>query len=96
MVRFQKLQICFTPAKTPLYWLVGRREYKISDMDKENLTTKNTDEDMKSLSSGWPSGLRRQTQGQTPCFNERSCSILVFNEGVGSNPTPDTSIRKSL
>jgi hypothetical protein len=39
--------------------------------------------------SGWPSGLRRQTQGHIPYFNKRSCSILVFNEGVGSNPTPD-------
>lgn len=37
--------------------------------------------------SGWPSGLRRQTQG---CAFPMG--FLVSAGGVGSNPTPDTSV----
>jgi hypothetical protein len=38
--------------------------------------------------SGWPSGLRRQTQGYLVYFVDWM-SVLVLSEGVGSNPTPD-------
>jgi hypothetical protein len=38
--------------------------------------------------SGWPSGLRRQTQGYLVYFVD-GMSVLVLSEGVGSNPTPD-------
>ena len=38
--------------------------------------------------SEWPSGLRRQTQGEALPDN-RQYRILVLSEGVGSNPTSD-------
>ena len=40
--------------------------------------------------SGWPSGLRRQTQVQT-CLTmlDIQCEFWSSIEGVGSNPTPD-------
>ena len=37
--------------------------------------------------SGWPSGLRRQTQDYLAFIR---MSFLVHNVGVGSNPIPDT------
>ena len=41
--------------------------------------------------SGWPSGLRRQTQGKhLPCLIYRVCREFWSSyEGVGSNPTSD-------
>ena len=36
--------------------------------------------------SGWPSGLRRQTQGIDPSLIR---AFWSSNEGVGSNPTSD-------
>ena len=41
--------------------------------------------------AGWPSGLRRQTQGSVLAY---SVGLRVFwstNVGVGSNPTSDNS-----
>ena len=39
--------------------------------------------------SGWPSGLRRQTQGLIPSSGRDFWSP---KGGVGSNPTPDTGL----
>ena len=39
--------------------------------------------------SGWPSGLRRQTQGGLPSREARDRAFWSPNGGVGSNPTPD-------
>ena len=40
--------------------------------------------------SGWPSGLRRQTQGWVPVINSWSREFWSTDVGVGSNPTSDT------
>ena len=44
--------------------------------------------------SGWPSGLRRQTQGILPCSHDRGLYRDFWSsyEGVGSNPTSDSNI----
>ena len=45
------------------------------------------------MKSGWPSGLRRQTQGPIPCPYNMWYGLWEFwstNVGVGSNPTSDT------
>ena len=44
--------------------------------------------------SGWPSGLRRQTQGSSPCsaIQSRHTRILVLDEGMGSNPISDKQL----
>ena len=42
--------------------------------------------------SGWPSGLRRQTQGFLA--SDRSRVFWSSYEGVGSNPTSDITFRK--
>ena len=39
--------------------------------------------------SGWPSGLRRQTQGENPLPSKWYRVFWSPNGGVGSNPTPD-------
>lgn len=39
--------------------------------------------------SGWPSGLRRQTQEVILDSKLESMVFWSSNEGVGSNPTPD-------
>ena len=40
--------------------------------------------------SGWPSGLRRQTQGWIPWFSTKELEAFWSStEGVGSNPTSD-------
>ena len=39
------------------------------------------------MKSGWPSGLRRQTQGSTLSLNMRAFWSTIV--GVGSNPTSD-------
>ena len=44
--------------------------------------------------SGWPSGLRRQTQGYKPSF--RLGAIWSTNVGVGSNPTSDNPFQKRI
>ena len=41
--------------------------------------------------SGWPSGLRRQTQEMIFPVNSRCWVFWSPNEGVGSNPTSDNS-----
>ena len=44
--------------------------------------------------SGWPSGLRRQTQGTLPCSHDRGLYRDFWSsyEGVGSNPTSDSKL----
>ena len=44
--------------------------------------------------SGWPSGLRRQTQGILPCSHDRGLYRDFWSsyEGVGSNPTSDSKL----
>ena len=47
--------------------------------------------------SGWPSGLRRQTQGKT--FSANLVAEWVFwstNVGVGSNPTSDKTFMQTI
>ena len=46
----------------------------------------------RSILSGWPSGLRRQTQGTLPCSHDRELYRDFWSsyEGVGSNPTSDS------
>ena len=47
--------------------------------------------------SGWPSGLRRQTQGKT--FSANLVAEWVFwstNVGVGSNPTSDNTFMQTI
>ena len=39
--------------------------------------------------SGWPSGLRRQTQGGIPCLQTQVQAFWSTYVGVGSNPTSD-------
>ena len=48
--------------------------------------------------SGWPSGLRRQTQGRLPCSRDRGLYRDFWSsyEGVGSNPTSDSNFFFSL
>ena len=44
--------------------------------------------------SGWPSGLRRQTQGSTPSWAVRD--FWSPDGGVGSNPTSDTLFNPTM
>ena len=43
------------------------------------------------VSSGWPSGLRRQTQGENLLPSKWYRGFWSPNGGVGSNSTPDKS-----